>query len=176
MVEPDERFCPMQLSEAVRAEVPSPDGAWKVRTTTPEDRGRHAGNGLVLSETATGRETLIPQPPELGEIVALRWSPDSRRIAVLDRRMAQVEYGTVSMVRLDGLTLTSVADYGGSLRSLVWSPDSSMVAYSSSEVIGSRGLGPVQVWVARADGSQPPAVVMDGCAPQWTGPTLSAGR
>jgi Tol biopolymer transport system component len=107
-------------------------------------------------------------------IAALRWSPDSRRVAVLEWSRAPVAFGTVFVATLEDMTLKAIADYGGPIRSLAWSPDSSMVAYSSARIMDNGGLGPVQVWVARADGSQPPAVVMDGCAPQWTGPTLSA--
>lgn len=175
-VETNRQFCLADLAEPTQTDSVSPDGAWKVRAVTAEDMARYQSGGLVLTETASGREVLVAQRERVMPIAALRWSPDSRRVAVLEWSMAPVAFGTVFVVTLDDLTLKAIADYGGPIRSLAWSPDSSMVAYSSARIIDNRGLGPVQVWVARADGSQPPAAVIAGCAPQWTGPTLSAER
>jgi TolB protein len=92
------------------------------------------------------------------------WSPDGSRIAWVDFVEDSSQYGqhayVLSFVNPDGTGLQrEVASLPGGGWSLVWSPDSSRLAFSDWDFFGDR---PGQIFVINADGSGLRQITNDG--------------
>ena len=127
------------------------------------------GRGILLRRSGPGRISTIWQMGPLGESPALRFAPphpplyqsfapDQRRIAyaAILSPTGDTDRGIFTM-NVDGGGLTTLFDVPGAYDSApAWSPDGTKIAFeSNADVAGANPEQDMEVWVMRADGSEP---------------------
>lgn len=147
-----------RLGQGVDALI-SPDGA-NVAIVTPYTR---RGTSLVVrAATGGAARTLVPETDYVGQVA---WSPDGARIAVVvdDRRLVVIEVASGAR--------TVIAR--GWIQGASFSPGGGRIAFARSRRM--HPSSPVNVWVARVDGSDAHAITHDGRSvyPLW-GPSRIA--
>ena len=143
--------------EAREIHVIDADGSHKVRVTTNDDQEtslswspdgkriaftymRGSTQGLGVVEVASGKSTLLHEAS--ASIRDVSWSPDGKQIA-FDQASA------IYTIQPDGTELRRLTDERDNIKPR-WSPDGSMISYSS------RGAAAhYQLYVMNADGSNP---------------------
>jgi Tol biopolymer transport system component len=119
------------------------------------------GKGLTriqVLDLSSGTVTTVRRIPD--EVETLAWSPDGSRVA-FDRRSK--ERDSVVVMRADGSDPKPIALGGANTGPGVptWSPDGSTLAFVATPRFPS-GYG-VEVWTARADGTNATRVFHKGC-------------
>jgi Tol biopolymer transport system component len=119
---------------------------------------------LVAQRTRTlvgGGERLVGFLPGTPD-----WSPDGAHLAY--STVAQNGEGAIVVMRADGSRrrpiITSPTHH---LTRPSWSPDGSRIAYDVSGSAEGASRRPGWLFIARADGSRPHALIRDGSQPDW---------
>ena len=118
---------------------------------------------VSIVDLATGHTTSIPRFGTT-EDHGLSWSPDGTRLAM-------ASHGSIIVVGADGSNRRILVDHG--VRGGEWSPDGTKFAYQRTP--GSAGSESFEIWVIRADGSDPTRLFRGDCCLRdlWWGPIWS---
>ena len=103
------------------------------------------------------------------ECVGSFWSPDGRRIAYVARRKnQQYDIGRLYVAAADGSQRTYISE--SLFHDLRWSPDGCRLAYVKPVPDDASDDAPFreEIWMVRADGSEPRRVARDGPAHSWS--------
>lgn len=144
----------------------SPDGD-KVVYDVVDARLDVFRGGLYVVDATGGTPTLLAPADGPTALSDPAWSPDGSRIAFIEAtvvgetgRGEPIYRRTLSVVNADGTRRRALIDLGredrsptGWARGLTWSPDGSLLAFSSADLDPDH-RGAYQIYVVNADGSQ----------------------
>jgi dipeptidyl aminopeptidase/acylaminoacyl peptidase len=118
---------------------------------------------VSIIDLATGHTTSIPRFGTT-EDHGLSWSPDGTRLAM-------ASHGSIIVVNADGSNRRILVGHG--VGGGEWSPDGTKFAYQRTP--GSAGSESFEIWVIRADGSDPTRLFRGDCCLRdlWWGPIWS---
>lgn len=142
--------------------IGSPDTQYTARVLNPDGDAR-----MIIART-DGSEEVVIAAPNKGIPLAIRprWSPDGSRIAFANIALSQPGGGDIYLVNRDGTGLVRIASNVGYYDELAWSPDGTLIYFTSGVAVG-QGSGmhveQYKVYAVPATGGQP-QYVTDGCA------------
>ena len=151
---------------AGRGEGPawSPDGARILYIVDhDEKRGNRSGHeAWVVSADGSRRYRLA------GDFLGSSWSPDGRRIAYITRKKnpREANIGQLYIAEADGSQRRYVSET--LLYKVRWAPDGRRISYITPVPGGEGGMSRLEIWTARADGSEPRQLSPDGSDLKWS--------
>ena len=151
---------------AGRGENPawSPDGSRiSYIVAHDEKRGNRSGHeAWVVSADGSGRYRLA------GDFAGSSWSPDGHRIAYVTRKknLREANTGQLYIAEADGSQRRYVSET--LYYKVRWAPDGRRISYIKPVPGGEGGMSRHEIWMARADGSEPRRLSPDGSDLRWS--------
>lgn len=151
---------------AGRGEGPawSPDGSRILYIVDhDEKRGNRSGHeAWVVSADGSGRYRLA------GDFTGSSWSPDGHRIAYVTRKknLREANTGQLYIAEADGSQRRYVSET--LYYKVRWAPDGRRISYMKPVPGGEGGMSRHEIWMARADGSEPRRLSPDGSDLRWS--------